>query len=159
MLRSFKQLASEPDAPLKPLASNARDAVAWLQAAQVKLNDAQQTVISPGTRMDAAWDAVLLACLAVACAQGWRATGEKGHHATVFEGAAQAIGMSQGRFDELDALRDWRNRKYRAGQFSNAAEVEEAIALVTPFQVEVAHWFADRHPVLLKQGFGRGAAR
>jgi hypothetical protein len=66
MLRSFKHLASEPDAPLKPLAPNACDVVAWLQAAQVKLQDAQQTVVSAGTRMDAAWDAVLLACLAVA---------------------------------------------------------------------------------------------
>lgn len=159
MLRSFKQLASEPDAPLKPLAANARDAVAWLQAAQVKLNDAQQTVISAGTRMDAAWDAVLLACLAVACAQGWRATSDKGHHATVLEGTAQAMGMSQGRFDELDALRNWRNRKYRAGQFSKAEEVEEAIAMVTPFQADVAHWFADQHPVLMKQGMGGGATR
>lgn len=57
MLRSFKQLANEPDAPLKPLAPNARDVVAWLHAAQVKLNDAQQAVVSTGTRMDAAWDA------------------------------------------------------------------------------------------------------
>ena len=60
MLRSFKQLASEPDSPLKPLAANARDVVAWLQAARVKLDDAQQTVVSAGTRMDAARDAVLL---------------------------------------------------------------------------------------------------
>jgi len=146
MLRSFKQLASEPDAPLKPLAANARDVVAWLQAAQVKLHDAKQTVVSAGKRMDAAWDAVLLACLAVACAQGWRATSDKGHHAAVFEGAAQATGLGQGRFDELDALRDWRNRKYRAGQFSTAAEVEEAIVLVTPFHVDVASWFADQPP-------------
>lgn len=29
MLRSFKQLASEPDAPLKPLAANAHDVAAW----------------------------------------------------------------------------------------------------------------------------------
>lgn len=134
MLRSFKQLAGEPDSPLKPQAANARDVVAWLQAAQVKLNDAQQTVVSAGTRMDAAWDAVLLGCLAVACTQGWRATSDKGHHAAVFEGVAQAMGLSQRRFDELDALRDWRNRKYHAGQFSALAEVEEAIALVTPFQ-------------------------
>ena len=159
MLRSFRQLVSEPDAPLKPLAANARDVVAWLQAAQVKLNDAQQIVVSAGTRMDAAWDAVLLACLAVACAQGWRATSDKGHHAAVFEGAAQALGLGQGRFDELDALRDWRNRKYRAGQFSTAAEVEEAIALVTPFQAEVARWFADQHPVLMKQGMGGAATQ
>lgn len=65
MLRSFPQLAAEPDAPLKPLPANARDVVAWLQQAQVKLDDARQTVVSAGTRMDASWDAVLLACLAV----------------------------------------------------------------------------------------------
>ena len=159
MLRSFKQLASEPDTPLKALAANARDVVAWLQAAQMKLNDAQQTVVSTGTRMDAAWNAVLLGCLAVACAQGWRATSDKGHHAAVFEGAAQAMGLSQARFDELDALRDWRNRKYRAGQFSTLAEVEEAIALVTPFQAAMAAWFAKQHPVLMKQGLGSGGTQ
>src|SRR5690606_20354816 len=115
-----------------PQPANARDVVAWLEAAQVKLQDAQQTVVSAGTRMDAAWDAVLLACLAVACAQGWRATSDKGHHAAVLEGAAQAVGLGQARYDELDALRDWRNRKYRAGQFSTIEEVNEAIALVKP---------------------------
>jgi hypothetical protein len=73
MLRSFRQLAGEPDTPLKPQPVNARDVVSWLQAAQQKLQDAQQTVVSAGTRMDAAWDAVLLACLAVAGADGWRA--------------------------------------------------------------------------------------
>ncbi len=145
MLRSFKQRAREPDAPLRPQAANARDVVAWL-------NDAQQTVVSPGTRMDAAWDSILLACLAVACAEGWRATSDKGHHEAVFEGAAQAIGLSQRRFDEIDALRDWRNRKYRAGQFSEIGEVDEAIALATPFQDDVAAWFASRHPTLMKRG-------
>ncbi len=158
MLRSFKQLAREPDGPLKPLPPNARDVVAWLQAAQVKLNDAEQTVVSSGTRMDAAWDAVLLTCLAVACAQGWRATSDRGHHATVFEGAAQAMGLGQSRFDELDSLREWRNRKYRAGQFSTAAEVDEGIALVKPFLVDAANWFATQHPVLMKQGMAGGTA-
>lgn len=152
MLRSFPQLAAEPDAPLKPLPANARDVVAWLQQAQVKLDDARQTVVSAGTRMDAAWDAVLLACLAVACAQGWRATSDRGHHVVVLEAAVHALGMSQARFDELDALRDWRNRKYRAGQFMTVEEVQQAIAWVTPFLDDVAHWFAAQHPTLIKQG-------
>lgn len=159
MLRSFRHLAAEPGAPLQPLPANARDVVAWLQATQVKLHDAQQTVVSAGRRMDAAWDAVLLACLAVACAEGWRATSDKGHHAAVFEGAAQAMGLGQRRFDEIDALRDWRNRKYRAGLFSTAEEVDEAIALVTPFQADVAAWFGARHPKLMKQGLAGGPAR
>jgi len=154
MLRSFRQLAGEPDTPLKPQPVNARDVVSWLQAAQQKLQDAQQTVVSAGTRMDAAWDAVLLACLAVACAEGWRAGSDKGHHAAVFEGAAHALGLGQGRFDQIDALRDWRNRKYRAGQFTTVEEVNEAIVLVRPFQAEAAEWFERKHPTLIKQGMG-----
>ena len=76
--------------------------VAWLQQAQVKLRDARQTIVSPGTRMDAAWDAVLLASLAVACAEGWRATSDRGHHAVAFEGAAHAAGLGQARFDPVN---------------------------------------------------------
>ncbi len=101
---------------------------------------------------------MLLACLAVAGAQGWRATSDKGHHAAVFEGAAQAIGLRQVRFDELDALRDWRNREYRAGQFTTVQEVAEAIAWVTPFQDDVAAWFARQHPALMKQGRTPGSS-
>ena len=157
MLQSFEQLATAPGAPLKRQPANAQDVLAWLEAAQVKLQDAQLAVVSPGTRMDAAWDAVLLACLAVACAQGWRATSDKGHHEAVLQGTVQAVGLSQTRFDELDAMRDWRNRKYRAGQFSTIEEVNEAVALVRPFQADVATWFASRHSILMKQG-ARGEA-
>lgn len=53
MLRSFQRLTSEPDAPVKQQATNAKHAVAWLQSAQVKLTDAQQATVSLGTRMDA----------------------------------------------------------------------------------------------------------
>lgn len=159
MLQSFDQLAAVPGAPLKRQPANAQDVLAWLQAAQVKLQDAQQTVVSAGTRMDAAWDAVLLACLAVACAQGWRATSDKGHHEAVLQGTVQAVGLGQTRYDELDALRDWRNRKYRAGQFSTVEEVAEAIALVTPFQADVAGWFASQHATLMKQGVQGRATR
>ena len=46
MLRSFQRLASEPDAPVKQQATNAKDAVAWLQSAQVKLTEALEMVES-----------------------------------------------------------------------------------------------------------------
>lgn len=151
-MQSFQQLAREPGAPLKPQAPNARDVVLWLQQAQVKLGDAQQAVVSESTRMDAAWDAVLLACLAVACAEGWRATSDKGHHEVALEGAAQAVGQGSSRYYQLDALRGWRNRKYRAGHGVEPEELAEAIELVKPFLADVASWFAQRHAKLLKQG-------
>lgn len=152
MLRSFQRLASEPDAAVKPQATNARDAVAWLQSAQVKLTDAQQTAVSSGTRMDAAWDAVLMACLAVAAAQGWRVTSDKGHHAAALEGAGEAVSLSMKAFDELDTLRDWRNRKYRAGFQVDAHELVEALVLVESFLKTVADWFAEHHAQLLARG-------
>ncbi|MBC7701787.1 hypothetical protein [Aquabacterium sp.] len=152
MLKSFQALAAEPDSALKPQAANGRDVVQWLKQAHTKLEDARQTAISAGTRMDAAWDAVLMACLAVACAEGWRATSEKGHRAVVLEGTVQALGLSEPRHDELDTLRDWRNRKYRAGFAVHASEVEEALQWVAPFLTEVAHWFHEQHSKLMKQG-------
>jgi tellurite resistance protein len=149
---SFQELAAEPGAPLKRQAANGRDAVHWLQQATVKLADARQTVISANTRMDAAWDAVLMACLAVACAEGWRATSDKGHHQVVLEGTAAALGLAQSRLDELDTLRDWRNRKYRAGFNVEAEELAEAIAWVEPFLEEVGRWFKREKAALVKQG-------
>ena len=91
MLQSLSQLALEPGSPLQPQPANARDVVQWLRQAELKLQDARQQVISAGTRMDAAWDAALFACLAVACAEGYRATAEKGHHVTVLTGAIHAL--------------------------------------------------------------------
>ena len=152
---SFQELAAEPGAPLKRQPANGRDAVHWLKQASVKLADAKQTVISANTRMDAAWDAVLMACLAVACAEGWRATSDKGHHQVVLEGTAAAIGLSQSRLDELDTLRDRRNRKYRAGFNVETMELEEAIAWVSPFLDDVAAWFKRQQAALIKQGLDR----
>ena len=156
MLKSFKQLAAEPGPPLKSQPANARDVVARLQQAQVKLQDARQTVVSPGTGMDAAWDAALLASLAAWPApRAGAPPADLGHHAMAFEGAAQASGLGQARFDALDALRDWRNRKYRAGLVSTAEEATEAVALAEPYLADVAAWFATAYPALPKQGLAR----
>jgi len=130
---------------------NGRDVMAWLQQAQFKLMDAGIAQVSLTTRLDAAYDAVLFCCLAVACAQGYRAGSEKGHHIVVLEGAAHAVGLTQTKFDELDTLRDWRSRKYRSGFKVEPREVDEAIAIATPFVGQVAEWFASHHATLLKQ--------
>ena len=152
MLQSFKQLATVPGSALVARPSNARDVVLWLKGAQTKLEDARQTAISDGTRLDAAWDSVLFCCLAIACAEGYGASSEKGHHVVVLEGAIQRLGLSAARFDELDALRDWRNRKYRPGQQVQARDVQDAIDLVSPFLDEVGAWFGAQHSTLMRQG-------
>lgn len=151
MLQSFQKLSAEPGSPLRKQSANGLDVMSWLQQAEVKLKDARMQAVSPATRMDAAYDAVLFCCLAVACAQGYRAGGEKGHHAVVIEGTAQAVGLTEHQFDELDTLRDWRNRKYRAAFKVEPDEVDEAIAIAAPFLGQVADWFATKHITLIKR--------
>lgn len=107
MLQSFHELSAQPDSPLRRQAPNGLDVMSWLQHAHLKLQDAGLSAVSPATRLDAAYDAVLFCCLAVASAQGYRAGSEKGHHAVVLEGAAQAMGLTVLQFDQLDTLRDW----------------------------------------------------
>jgi len=152
MLKSFRELAAQPDAPLRAIPVNARDAVQWLAQAQTKLQDAGHPAISNGTRMDASWDAVLLASMAVACAEGWRVTSDRGHHVVVLEGACHALQLGESRFDELDTLRDWRNRKYRPGYTVDEDELQEAMAWIVPFLADVAGWFDRKHRGLLRRG-------
>lgn len=154
MLQSFHELSAQPDSPLRRQAPNGLDVMSWLQHAHLKLKDAGLSAVSPATRLDAAYDAVLFCCLAVACAQGYRAGSEKGHHAVVLEGAAQAMGLTVLQFDQLDTLRDWRSRKYRSGFKVEPREVDEAIAIATPFLEQAAEWFAHHHAVLLKRAAG-----
>lgn len=152
MPQSFQQLSAEPDSPLRKQAANGLDVMTWLQQAQLKLADAKMLAVSPATRMDAAYDAVLFCCLAVACAEGYRAGSDKGHHAVVLEGAAQCFSLTEHQFDELDTLREWRNRKYRAAFKVEPHEVDEAIEIAEPFLAKVAEWFASNHVKLLRQG-------
>lgn len=153
-MRTFQELIACPDTPLRRQAANGVDVMAWLKQAQLTLLDAKMTAVSPVTRMDAAYDAVLFCCLAVACAQGYRCGSERGHHAVVLEGAVKAMGLGSMQYDALDTLRDWRNRKYRGGLRADPREVDEAIEIVEPFLATVADWFAANHAQLLKRASG-----
>ncbi|UUZ67156.1 hypothetical protein LP416_20030 [Polaromonas sp. P2-4] len=158
MLQSFQKLSAEPGSPLRKQPANGLDVMSWLQQAELKLKDARMQAVSPATRMDAAYDAVLFCCLAVACAEGYRAGSEKGHHVVVLEGAAQAVGLTEHQFDELDTLREWRNRKYRGGFKVEPSEVDEGVAIAAPFLEKVADWFANKHTTLLKRAAGQAGS-
>ena len=158
MPQSFQKLSAEPGSALHKQSANGLDVMSWLQLADLKLKDARMAAVSPATRMDAAYDAVLFCCLAVACAEGYRAGSEKGHHAVVIEGAARALGLTMHQHDELDTLREWRNRKYRGGFKVEPTEVDEAITIAAPFLEKVGQWFATKHLALIKRAAGQGKA-
>jgi len=133
-LNSFADLIKRPGSPLSPeRAVNARQIADWIAAAADKIKDALRKENSSSTRMDAAYDAVLFSALAVASASKYRVSSREGHHIVVLEGAARAIGYTESKFDEVDALREWRNRKYTAGFTARENDIVEAIKTATDF--------------------------
>lgn len=123
----------------------------WLRAADEKLGDARNESVSKGTRMDAAYDVVLCCGLAVLSADGWRAGSEPGHHAEVLEAMAAALGLKQAQFDELDAVRGWRNRKYRGALTPEEAELRTALNWARRIHERTGSWLAANHARLLKE--------
>jgi len=99
--------------------------------------------------MEAAYDVVFLAALAVLAASGYRVNSKPGHHEVALEAASSVIGLSTHRYDEIEAMRRWRNRKY-GGFLATQADVDDALIIAEKFQQDVELWFAQHHATLLQ---------
>ena len=91
---------------LKEHPPDAAEVQRLLAAAARNLADARVMTISPETRFDAAYKAVMQAALAALMAHGYRPdTSRPGHHATVVQGLALTIALASARVTVLDTLR------------------------------------------------------
>ena len=91
---------------LKTHPADAGEIQRLLAAAARNLADARVTAISPETRFDAAYKAVMQAALAALMAHGYRPdTNRPGHHATLVQGLTLTIGLVPTRVTVLDTLR------------------------------------------------------
>ncbi|WP_321782585.1 hypothetical protein [Paraburkholderia sp. J94] len=149
-MKTLDALLNEPNTPLIRRAANKDDLRAWLGEADKKLRDAGNTDISESTRMDAAYDAVFFCALGVICTQGYRATSKPGHHVKVLEAAAIVMKLAQSLQDSVEALQDWRNRKYIAAFSATQDDVAEAIDTAKAYQAEVFDWLQHHAANMLK---------
>jgi hypothetical protein len=149
VLQTLARLRQRPDTPLIPQAINKNQVQQWLRTSVEQLKDAQRPENSFSTRMEAAYDVVLLTALAVLAASGYRISAKPGHHEVALEGASSVIGLSTHRHDEIEAMRKWRNRKY-GGFLATQADVADALVIAEKFQNDVVQWFAQHHPTLLQ---------
>ncbi len=79
---------------LKPHASEAAEIERLLVAARRNLRDARVTSISPETRFDAAYKAIMQSALAALMMHGYRPdTNRPGHHMTVIQSLPLTIGI------------------------------------------------------------------
>jgi hypothetical protein len=121
-----------------------------LAAAARNLADARVTAISPETRFDAAYKAVMQAALAALMAHGYRPdTKRPGHHVTVVQGLALTIGLAAPRVQVLDTLRRQRNVSDYTGEDIDSSTVEHCVTEAARLLTDVTHWLRAKRPELL----------
>ena len=99
-----------------------------LAAARRNLKDAGHTEISPESRFDIAYKAVMQCALLAMLAQGFRpSTNEPGHHAIVIQSLPKTLGIPNADMLVLDKLRKKRNLSDYSGEGVSGSEAESCI--------------------------------
>jgi len=120
-----------------------------LTAAARAIHDSRVEKISPESRFDAAWRAVMQAALAALMANGFRPnTNKPGHHMTVLQSLPTTMGLGSDRLAVLDALRRKRNPADYTGM-----EIDDGSACACTEHAErllndVRAWLARHRPEL-----------
>ncbi|MFH1044156.1 MAG: DNA-binding protein [Pseudomonadota bacterium] len=135
---------------LKAHPPDAAEVQRLLAAAARNLADARVTTISPETRFDAAYKAVMQAALAALMANGYRPdTNRPGHHATVVQGLPLTIGLAPARMTVLDTLRRKRNLSDYTGEDIDDSSTEQCIAEAERLLQDVTAWLMAHRPQLI----------
>ena len=134
---------------LKEHPPEAREVGKLLAAATRNLADARVKSISPETRFDAAYKAIMQSALAALMAHGYRPdTNKPGHHVTTVQALALTIDLAPARITVLDTLRRQRNLSDYTGDDIDDSSAEHCIAEAERLLREVRAWLAANRPQL-----------
>ena len=121
-----------------------------LEAAERNLRDSRFTEISPETRFDAAYKAIMQAALAALMANGYRtSTSQGGHHMTMLQTLPTTIGLSRERMLVLDVLRRKRNLSDYTGADVDSSSAENCALEGQKLLQDVTTWLKANRPDLL----------
>lgn len=142
-------LSRLPNTPIVAERGIKKDQVrAWLADAMAMYKDLDIPGLSLSSRLDIAYNSLLVSSLALLGAEGYRVTSKAGHHALALEGAASILGFGEAAYERLDTIREWRNNKYE-GVLTTEGQAKAAIKAATEFLQHVSDWL-DRRPELLR---------
>lgn len=134
---------------LKAHPPDAAEVQRLLAAAARSLADARVTTISPETRFDAAYKAVMQPSLAALMANGYRPdTNRPGHHVTVVQGLTLTIGLAPGRVTVLDTLRRKRKLSDYSGEDIDDSSAAHCIVEAYRLLQDVTAWLKVHRPQL-----------
>jgi hypothetical protein len=121
-----------------------------LSAARRNLADAGVAEVSPETRFDAAYKAIMQCALASLMARGYRPdTGRPGHHQTVIQSLTLTVGLPPSRVTVLDTLRRKRNLSDYTGQDMDDSSADQCRKEGQRLLQDVEAWLEVHHPGLV----------
>ena len=121
-----------------------------LNAAKRGIVDARQNSISPETRLDAAYRAIMQLSTIALWANGYRVSKSMpGHHQTMIQSLVHSIGLNSDQVLLLDTFRVKRNAIDYTGDDVDEGSVEACIEAADSLQSCLRGWLADNRPELL----------
>lgn len=135
---------------LKPHKTTREEAANLLVAVRRNLRDARHADISPESRFDIAYKAVMQRALIAVMANGFRpSTSEPGHHATVIQSLPKTISLSNEGVIVLDKLRKKRNLSDYSGEGIGEAEAAACARAAEDLAATVEQWLRAHRPALM----------
>jgi hypothetical protein len=122
----------------------------FIQESDDKAATARNEKDKPGNRVDSAYDAVHMMCLACLGVENYRTTAELGHHKELLEAICQRVGGSRGLLDRMEALMEARNRKY-TGAGRSRQDAEDAVKVMDEFLALAGVWIKPKVEKLTKR--------
>ncbi len=122
----------------------------FIQESDDKAAAARNTKDKPGNRVDSAYDAIHMMCLACLGVENYRTTAEQGHHRELLEAICERIGGGQGLLDRAEALMEARNRKY-TGAGRTAQDATDAVKVMEELLALAETWIKPKVEKLTKK--------
>lgn len=132
---------------LKQHEADEREIGKLLTAARRNLADARVAAVSPETRFDAAYKALMQAGIVALLAHGYRPDAARpGHHQTVVQSLRLTIGLSASRVTVLDTLRRKRNLADYMGEDIDQSSVDACVEQAMKLLGDVEDWLRTNRP-------------
>ena len=129
--------------------TNAAQVRRMLESAERGIADARQESISPETRLDAAYRAIIQLCTVALWANGFRpARSRPGHHQTAIQSLVHTVGLHRDQMLLLEAFRVKRNAIDYTGDIVDEVSVARCIGAADDLLGDVTEWFARNKPEL-----------
>lgn len=122
----------------------------FIQESDDKAAAARNEKDKPGNRVDSAYDAVHMMCLACLGVENYRTTAEQGHHKELLEAICVRVRGGQGLLDRMEALMEARNRKY-TGAGRTRQDAQDAVKVMDEFPGLAEAWIKPKLERLAKR--------